>query len=291
MKPLFAIITNIYVRIGNILKSFARISRVRKNVSALVVPSHKLGAFICLALMVSVPPAFGTAGVVFVIGNSIIIAADSALKRTNSKGETTGMIQGCKILRKGNIYFFGVGEYAYPPLGFNLYRIAEDAITKTGKVRNIYPSFEASIGEYLPAIVKFNKEASTVEYTKWLRGVPIIVAVFASFEGNAPVVNLVEFKIDAIGRIIPPNEKTFVDGDMSLLGISPEVAAATNTDTWNRRIISDPVNASAEIIQLEIDVSTRDKRYDVGPPISIVRISGDSSGMVPGYEGVCQTSR
>jgi hypothetical protein len=58
-----------------------------------------------------------------------------------------------------------------------------------------------------------------------------------------------------------------------------------------RSFFSDPVNASQELIQLEINASNREKRYDVGPPISILLISKDSSGLVPGHEGKCQTSR
>jgi hypothetical protein len=294
MKPLFSIAGNIYVRARNHLDLFARRIRVRKHMHVFIVPSHKWWAIVCLLLMSCVLPVFGTSGVVIVTRDSVIIAADSAVKHTNPKGETTHFTQECKILKEGNIFYFSAGEYGYRTLGFDLFSIEKNAIIKAGNIKNIYQTVEAPILAHLPAIVQRNKTTSPDVYAKWLRGVPIISIVFASFEENVPVAALVEFRIDANERVAPPSERTMISvpGQLQMvLIVSDEVNAATSSDSWNRRFLSDPVNSSQEVIQLEIDASIREKRFDVGPPISILLISRDSSGMVPGHEGKCQTNR
>lgn len=250
---------------------------------------------VCVLLMLSALSAFGTSGVVIVTSDFVIIGADSALMHTNSKGETTGFTQGCKILKEGNIFYFPVGEYAYPNLRFNLFDIAKQAIIKAGKVKNIYQTVEAPILARLPSIVQYNKSARTNEYARWLRGVPIISITFVSFEDNAPIAAVIEFRIDAKGRVTPPTERTMssVPGQLQLaaIGNGSAIVARTDSDSWMQRFDSDPINESQELIQLEIDASTRGKRCDVGPPISILMISRNSSGMVRGHEGKCQTGR
>jgi hypothetical protein len=246
-------------------------------------------AWVLLAF--SVLPARGTSGVVIVTHNFIVIATDSALAHYNSKGEATASAQGCKILKEGNIVYFPAGEYDVPQLGFNVFSIAKNAISKAGKVKNIYPVIEASVIKYLPAIVQYNKTKNSKLYKRWLQGIPVIEIAFASFEDDAPVVAVVEFRIDAKGSIVQPGEYTLTSspGQIQIAGLgwNYKITATTEPSSWKRYFASNPIKASQELIQLEIDASIREKRYDVGPPISILRISKDSSEFVRGREGKC----
>jgi hypothetical protein len=91
--------------------------------------------------------------------------------------------------------------------------------------------------------------------------------------------------------VVPPTERTMssVPGQVQLaaIGNGSNIIARTDSDSWMQRFESDPINESQKLIQLEIDASTREKRYTVGPPISILWISRDYSGMVHGHAGEC----
>jgi hypothetical protein len=247
-----------------------------------------------LLLLLTVPPACGTSGVVIVTHDFIVIAADSAIEHINSKGKTARFATVCKILREGNIFYFPAGMYDNQSLGFDLFSIAKNAITKAGKVKYIYPVVEASVLKYLPAIVQYNKTRNTKLYKRWLQGIPVIEIVFASFEDSAPVAAIVEFRVDAKGSIVQPREYTLISspGQIQIAGLgwNYEIAATTEPSSWRRYFASNPIKASQELIQLEIDASIREKRYDVGPPICILRISKDSSEFVRGHEGKCGAS-
>jgi hypothetical protein len=293
MKPLFSIITDINIRDRDVFNSFSGESEIGKNTRAFVISSPKTWFLVCLLMMLSLVPAFGTAGVVIVTNEFVGIAADSALKHTDSKGETTGFTQGCKIRKQGSIFYFPIGEYSYPTLGFDLFKIADVAIIKAGKVKNIYPSIEAPVLAHLPAIVQYNKTGSPDAYAKWLKGEKLISIVFASYEDGHPIAAVVEFGIDAQGRIARPTEKTIISvpGQVQwFLSVSSEVAAATDSAAWDRRALSDPVDTSQAVVQLQIDASKKENSYEVGPPVSVLRISRDSSGMVPGHEGECKVN-
>jgi hypothetical protein len=291
MKPPFRIVANIYVHVRNHLNCFARRIVVSKDARASIIPSHKWWAMAGLLLLLMVPPACGTSGVVIVTHDFIVIATDSALQHLNSEGKTSGFSTGCKILRDGNIFYFPAGEYGNQSLGFDLFGIVKNAITKAGKIKNIYPAVEASVLKYLPAIVQYNKTRNTKLYKRWLQGIPVIEIAFASFEDDAPVAAIVEFRIDAKGSIVQPGEYTLISspGQIQIAGLgwNYEIAATTEPSSWRRYFVSNPIKASQELIQLEIDASIREKRYDVSRPISILRISKDSSEFVRGHAGEC----
>jgi len=240
--------------------------------------------------------ATGTSVVFVASGDFVILAADGIVKHTSRLGTgTTGFGQDCKILKQGNIFYAASGEYSIPDLQFDLKSIARSAILKAGTVRNIYTPIEMPILARLDAIARYSKTASPTEYAKWIKGVPVISIGFASFEDNAPTVAVVEFLVDAQGTSAPSRKNTFrgVPGRIQLaaLGWNAEIMAASDPPAWDQRFLANPISTVQSLIQREIEASKREKRYDVGLPISIARISRNFSGWVPGYEGACRAGR
>ena len=141
-------------------------------------------------------------------------------------------------------------------------------------------------------IVDRNKLGDPVTYRKWLSGADVTSIVFAALEDGKPVVVSVSFHIDAKGQIVKrPSRNTLyaTPGAVNTgrFGYTKEMATAIASPTWGKILIADPIRASEELIQREIAASSKAKRYDVGPPISIVRISKQSAGWEPGHEGAC----
>lgn len=292
MKPLFSVTTGIEIRAGYILNSLIRIGKIRKKARAFVVSSYKAWV-LALLMACSATNTSATAGVVIVTHDYLIIVSDGAFTHTNDRGQVTKIKQGCKIAKQGNIFYFGVGEYGTPELHFDLYSIARNAIVKSGSVTNIYSAVEPHILSHLPAIVEHAKTAYPQGYAKWIRGGPVISLVFAAFENGFPTVVTIDFILNKNGTPAKPIEHTIVIRDPKQMtiggvGYSEESTRRSNEPSWLADYRADPIKASEELIQAEIDAAVRRKDFVVGPPISVLKISKDFAGMVPGHQGSCQ---
>ncbi len=230
--------------------------------------------------------AFGTAGVVIVTPDSVFIGADSVMQGT-ARGTTTGMSQGCKIRKVGNIFYLPVGAYGFKQSNYDVFDAVDKAMANVHSIKEVYAAVVPPITDQLSAVIEFNRKYHTPEYERWLHGITILDIVFATFE-DVPVGMLIQFRIDANKTKAVSTGHPFKVGAILGLGNNDEMNTATNPGSpWYKHFAADPVSATKELIQLEINASSRKKSYDVGPPISILRISRYSSGMIPGYEGLC----
>jgi hypothetical protein len=291
MKPAPSIVANIEVRARDILISFAR-WREKEKSHAFVVSSQKKLVAILLICFFQPQPSFGTAAVIITVNKGIIIAVDGSIKHTNSKGETTHYTSECKISKQGSVFYIPVGPRNLPSLGYNIFDITNKAIIKSRSIRDIFGFIEPPILTEIPSIVHYIQVTNPSDYRAMLKGEPVVSVAFATLEDNKPIAAFVEFHVDSEGRPMKPGEKIVAEvppGGTSLaaMGSSAEINAATADHEWWGRFHSNPIGESEHLIQLEIDASTRKGNHDVGPPISILFISQDLTGTVPGHEGAC----
>jgi len=237
---------------------------------------------------------FGSTMAVLITPDRIIIAADSVLTAvTNGSSSFNNKI--CKIRREGNTFYGAVGDDGVPGTKTDVWEIARTSIGSVKTIRNIYATVEPAIFGVLPEIVERNKVGDPKLYSKWLNGVPVISVTFARFEKGQPIVVSFDFKIDEKG--IPTEQKPTILGPIrgklntGRLGYHAQMDAAINSPGWSRRFSTDPIETSRDLIQREIDASTREKRYDVGLPISIASITINSAELLRGYEGVCPINK
>jgi hypothetical protein len=289
MKPLLSIATHIDVGIKQLLNALTRLRITRIHAPTLVVSPHVLGSFACFLLLA--PAAFGTSGIVIVTSDYVIIGADSAVAHS---GRTTGITQQCKIIKEGSTFFFISGEYTAVQIGLDSYALAREAVTKGKTIEGAIHFVEERIPSYIPALVAHTKFSSPDVYARWRDGVPIISIVFASLEDGDPIAGIVNFRIDAAGNPMIPNERRIMrsaPGQIQVMEFASHLEMdriIDNVPKWRRTWSLSPAGAVQSLIQAEIDASTREKRFDVGGPISILLISRDFSGMERGYEGKCQ---
>jgi hypothetical protein len=207
MKPRFPITASVDIRIRNILRS-TRSFKKRINAHTIVVSSYIFWAIAAVLITGVTASSFATSAVVVVTHDLVVVAADSALKHTNSRGQTTRFDTGCKILKEGQAFFVPVGEYQYPQFNFYLIEIARNAIHSTKSIKDIYPAVEKPILAKLPEIIEFNRKVSPAVYKQWAHGAPIITLIFTSLEGGAPIAAVVDFYIDPNGQPVKPTENT-----------------------------------------------------------------------------------
>jgi hypothetical protein len=153
---------------------------------------------------------------------------------------------------------------------------------------------EHSVLARLPAIVERSKAADPTNYARWLSGSPVILIAFASFEKNVPRVVAVSFPLDSRGAILKPVRNTLggpgVVVDTGFFGYNERMKAAASSrslDSWRPRFEKHPVAFIQGLVQLEIDQARREHRRDVGPPITILKITRTGGAFVAGHQGAC----
>jgi hypothetical protein len=127
-------------------------------------------------------------------------------------------------------------------------------------------------------------------YKLYLTGVPVLDLAFASFEGETPIAIAISFRVDDRGVPVKPVEAVFRGQTKLLLGNTSRMVPASDTHRlplWFAKFLKDPVDVIESLIQLEIDAAKQDGRKDVGPPISIVKITKSGGGWEPGHKGAC----
>jgi hypothetical protein len=283
-----SVATDIYIRTKNhFVPRFKRRVVKRKNPSTVVVSREKFR--LLAAILILAVPALGTSGIVVVTSDYVLIGADSAILHTN-KGIKTRVTQQCKILKEGSIFYFVAGEYVTPHLHFDSYAIAKQAISQGRTLQNIMAAAEVQIIPVIPAILRYNQSTRPNAYADWIRGMPIISLAFATVENGKPAAIVADFVVDSNGHPMKPADRTMISAgqqvQMAEVGFHREMDTILDHPTvsfinltWLEKVRA--------LIQAEIDASSRARSYEVGPPISIVRISSGDSGFVPGYEGAC----
>lgn len=230
----------------------------------------------------------GSSVAVVVTADRIIIAADSAQTAITNGARSFDTI--CKIGREGGTFYGAVGAYGISGTT-SVLSIAQNAARESITITGLYDIVVPVMLNVLPEIVESNKISAPEIYAKWLSGIPVTSLIFAALEQEEPIAVAINFRIDEKGTPTHP-EPIIMRGTRGIIntgrfGHTGQMTAMINSPSWASSFRSDPIGASRELIQCEIDASNREKRYDVGPPILIVSISKQFAGWQPGYEGTC----
>jgi hypothetical protein len=287
MKPMFSVTANVNINSRDDLHLLTSCKIKRTKVRSHIVPSHIfcIAAF-CLLLSAS---ARGTSVAIMVTDTMILIGTDGIDTRIINGVQTHGGF--CKIRNEGSIFYTASGSYMNSEIGFDLWRLAKNVIQDSRSMLKIYPLIEPKILAQLPAIVERGRRTDRENYARWLTGIPVIAISFASFERNVPTVATIYFQIDSAGTIVKPTKRTLygVPGQVqsALLGYNAEMKAAIALPIWGSIFTKNPVSFVEALIQSEIDASKRENRNDVGPPITILRITGIGGEFEPNHKGNC----
>lgn len=229
---------------------------------------------------------------ILVTSQTILIAADGIDTKTSNGVDTFEPY--CKIRNQGSVFYAAAGDLSIPEIDFNVWTLARDAVRRSKTMQGISDRMERSVLARLPSIVESSKVADPGSYAKWLRGTPVILIAFAAFENNVPRVVAVSFPLDRNGAILKPIRNTLggpaVTVDTGFFGYNERMKAAAGARTaadWQPKFKKHPIAFIQGLIQLEIDQARRDHRRDVGPPISILKITKRGGAFVPGHKGAC----
>jgi hypothetical protein len=251
---------------------------------------HKLcGAALCLLLASS---AQATSVAILVTSHTILIAADGVETKTTNGVDSFEPY--CKIRNTGSVFYTAAGDHEIPEINFNLWALARDAVRKSKTTAAIYDRMERSVLDRLPAVVERGRVADPSSYARWLKGAPVLLIAFASFENNVPHVVALSFPLNSRGAIQKPIRNTLGGADVvvdtGFFGYNERMKAATSRRTaasWQPRFRKHPIAFIQDLIQLEIDQARRDHRRDVGPPIEILKITNAGGAFVRGHKGAC----
>lgn len=295
MEPRPSIATDINIYTAH---EFHFISTIEINAgpaTAPVVSPHKLWLTIILLLIaLFTGNAEATTIVLFVGSDQIIIAADGVVtSMTDGHGAPQPF---CKVRQSGETYYAIAGDYGPAKTDLDVWELVRTALGKSNSLADVYASARSVIMPKLKAIADKNKVADPIRYSKLLHGDPVIEMAFAKFKKNIPMALGVTFYIDRKGRPIDPPVRNIMESGsdsapaIARLGLHDgiEVFLATpQSSQWPQRFRADVVDALRYLVQIEIDRATREKRFDVGPPISILRITKDGAGFAKGFAGNC----
>ena len=289
MEPVLAVTTDVDVSAGNLVDQLTGAEIYCGKPRPLVVAPQKLWIS-TLCLIASLVPAYGTALVMLVTPGEIILAADSTLTAV-SGGVSTFDGKTCKIRREGRRVYGAVGDYGTPGTEMDIWGIAKNAVKNAKTIKDIFRFVEPEIFRVVPELVRRSKIEAPESYKKWLTGVPVVSIIFAGFEKRRPVVFSVDFTIDTTGMALHPKRMALpeIPGSVytSRYGNTTQMTKAIGSAFWRREFLTNHVEAARDLIQREIDAGRREKRYDVGPPISIVALTANGIDRPKGYEGVC----
>jgi hypothetical protein len=237
--------------------------------------------------------ARATSVAIIVTRTEIVIGTDGVNRIVTNGIKTFGSY--CKIRNERTTFFTGAGTYWMPTVNFDLWALAKEAIQKAKTTEGIYDLIEPVIFARLPDVIRLSKPTDPENYAMWLTGIPVIALSFASIEDGVPIVATIYFQIDGAGKLIKPATRKTLYGEAgrvqyASLGYNNKMNAVIASPTWGIEYNRNPIGFVTGLIQKEIDTSTTDKRYDVGPPVSIFRISKLFTGWEPGYEGACKAS-
>src|SRR5258708_763690 len=135
-------------------------------------------------------------------------------------------------------------------------------------------------------IIQFSKVRDPVGYALYVAGTaPVLDIAFASFESGRPIAVAISFRVDERGVPVDPVEAVLRGSNKLLFGNNSRMVAASDvhkSPVWSTQFLKDPINVVEGLIQLEIDAAKKEGRKDVGPPISIVKITNAGGGWVKG---------
>lgn len=253
----------------------------------MIFSRHKLWLAVLFPFLTT--PSVGSSVAIVVTDTAVMIAADGVLSKTTYGIRSSEKY--CKIRKEGATFYTAVGTYGIPDLHFDVWTLASDAIQRSKTAVGIYDAVEPAILAKLPDVVQRSKIIDRANYDRWLTGIPVIAISFASFDRDVPIVATVTFTIDSTGEVLPPTRNTQHGtpgtAQNALLGYNDKMRLATASPTWGVQFLKDPTGFLQDMIQAEIDVANQEKRYDVGTPISILKLTKAGGAFEPGHEGAC----
>ncbi len=287
MRPSLPVAANVDVGAGYDFKVLSG-SKIGRAVNGpLIVPSHKLWAV--AALFGCSMFARGTSVVALVSIDNAIIATDSVETVVTDGVKSFAAV--CKIHKQGQTFYSVAGDYGIPGTKTDIWNIAENAVKASGTTVGIFDVVEPEIFKVIPDILIANKRFDPATYARWLRGDAVVELVFVSFENGGPVAVGLSFGIDSSGtpQHAEPHILRGVEGSVNTARLGQHIAmdATIMSTAWHSKFLFDPIGASQELIQVEIEAAQREERKDVGPPIPVLQITKSGGDFVPEHKGIC----
>ena len=132
----------------------------------------------------------------------------------------------------------------------------------------------------LPKLLAVANKETPDFYAGWLKGKPVVSFLVAGFNtDNTPIIVSWQIRLDSSGNIVPEKPSPTRGTRRRIEGIA---------QGWNENIhsflkrnpgwltstsnLNNPIRAVQQLIQIEINVSEKVGRFDVGEPIAVVTL-------------------
>jgi len=277
MKPFYPIIRHIYIFVQKIYNG-AITTILIPNPHSRVSKPHVFRTLICsLSFFVCQESiANGTCIMAIRTPTQVVVAADSLgvpFGATTIKRQTF-----CKIAHHDSIYFACSGDVAEFRSGFDVYRVAGEALSGGGTTLDKVKRFDDLIQVQLPKAVKSMNKTYKDEAT-------FVSAVFFGFESGTPFVFARGYKafvsvFNTVGVSIVPNDCPGLTCPNSPNGIT--YTNLGKRDTINKIIDSGLAITNANAIEavkilVESEIAADINNINVAPPVDVISI--DKTGV------------
>lgn len=245
------------------------------------------GAAILLGLLCS--PASATSIVAILRSDSIVIVADGVLTGLgpDSKPAQTTI---CKIRCFGAVCVFAAGRYDNRETGYDVWERARAAILRGGSAGDIADRFDR---EVRPTLVRIVKISTKEKHDQWMKGIPVTSVSFALIGEAGPEILTLEYSTDKSGKLKAPRRTRYRAAQDS-----PSIVTSGTDEAMRAAILRDragalefarldPAAAAESWINLEIELSRRSGRHDVGAPLAALEITRAGVRLLAGRNGAC----
>jgi hypothetical protein len=233
-----------------------------------------LGAGRCLFAQ-----SHGTAALAIWSPERAVLAADSKLSRLDGKQDSAG----CKIRAAGRMFFIASGYYGRPGGDFDVWTSVRDAVREATSVRDAADVSEKQLKPVLLKKFRTLREDNKIASSEEAANASRFSVYFAGVDEGKVVV--AGWSLRPGGDVIReeyPGDHRAVAGSRQLINFGEH--AATDAEIPRPALIkmlADPINAAARMIQIEIDREPA----SVGPPRSILEITPSKHRWVE--KGLC----
>jgi hypothetical protein len=212
----------------------------------------------------------------------VIFAGDS--KITNSDGTTTNR---CKV-HQGGSYFWAISGDYEDTGGFDSVGVAMRAMQTNGRIEIKVEAFQQLLLDPLNQHISGVRLHAPQTYQGWLNGTPILEIVVVAIEDGIPKVSVWGVGLKRDGSLNPYGTNCAPPTH----GGPCEIVSGKNgaIRQWDRehpsearQIRQNPIETAQQFINLAIKATPA----EVGPPISILKITASGADWIPGFKGLC----
>jgi hypothetical protein len=241
---------------------------------------RRLVTVLCTAL-VCVQACLATTVIVIIDPDRILIGSDSLFN-----GCKTGTM--CKISADyDNCAFAVVGlrvEIAAPGIDADLW--ARRACAKHLSISDTAKEFGENVEPLLNNVLKIKKRFHPNEYANWRQREFVLEAIFAGFEGDAPVVSSIGFSVGQTETLVRQACTSRGASSKPLL-YGFKAAAQKFIDDLDAQ--SPFISEHPALVQRLVELEIAEASNDVGPPISILEMTKNSRHFIK--NGACDLSK